>query len=146
MVSPRTALLTIKTVHTIVWSIFVAAIVGVPIAARFGSWGVVAVLVAVVSAECVVLAANRMRCPLTAIAERYTDDRRANFDIWLPEWLARHNKAIFGTMFVLGLIYTASQLVGCFGEAASVMPSEYRSAAWTPNSSGASSSPCSSVP
>jgi hypothetical protein len=49
--------------------------------------------------------------PLTAIAERYTDDRRANFDIWLPEWLARHNKSIFGTMFVLGLIYTASQLV-----------------------------------
>jgi len=110
-VSPRAALATIKTVHTVVWAIFVAAIVGVPLAARFESWGVVAVLVAVVSAECVVLVANRMRCPLTAIAERYTDDRRANFDIWLPEWLARHNKSIFGTMFVLGLIYTASQLV-----------------------------------
>jgi hypothetical protein len=90
---------------------FVAAIVGVPIAARFESWLVVAVLVGVVSAECIVLAANRMRCPLTAIAERYTDDRRPNFDIWLPEWLARHNKSIFGTMFVIGLIYTASRLL-----------------------------------
>jgi hypothetical protein len=110
-VSPRAALLTIKTVHTVVWSMFVAAIVGMPIAARLDRWVVVGVLVALVSAECLVLAANRMRCPLTAIAERYTDDRRANFDIWLPEWLARHNKSIFGTMFVIGLIYTATQLV-----------------------------------
>jgi len=94
-----------------VWAMFVAAIVGVPIAARFESWVVVAVLVGVVSAECVVLAANGMRCPLTAIAERYTDDRRPNFDIWLPEWLAQHNKSIFGTMFVIGLIYTASRLL-----------------------------------
>lgn len=109
--SPRVALLTIKTVHTIVWSIFVAAIVGVPIAARFESWRIVGVLVGLVSAECVVLALNGMRCPLTAIAERYTDDRRANFDIWLPEWLARHNKSIFGAMFAVDLVYAASRLV-----------------------------------
>ena len=109
--SPRVALLTIKTVHTVVWAIFVAAIVGLPIAARLEYWVVVAGLAALVSAECLVLVANGMRCPLTAIAERYTDDRRANFDIWLPEWLARHNKSIFGTMFVIGLLYTATQLV-----------------------------------
>jgi hypothetical protein len=30
-----------------------------------------------------------MRCPLTGIAARYTDDRRDNFDIYLPPWLAR---------------------------------------------------------
>ena len=110
-VSPRVALLTIKTVHTVVWAVFVAAIVGVPIAARFESWGVVGMLVGLVSAECVVLVVNGMRCPLTPIAERYTDDRRANFDIWLPEWLARYNKAIFGTLFVIGLLYTATRLV-----------------------------------
>jgi hypothetical protein len=29
----------------------------------------------------------------------------ANFDIYLPNWLARNNKAIFGTLFALnGLI------------------------------------------
>lgn len=109
--SPRVALLTIKTVHTVVWSIFVAAIVGMPIAARVESWTVAAALAGLVTAECVVLVTNGMRCPLTTIAERYTDDRRANFDIWLPEWLARHNKSIFGTMFVIGLLYTATQLV-----------------------------------
>ena len=33
------------------------------------------------------LVVNRWRCPLTSAAERYTTDRRANFDIYLPEWL-----------------------------------------------------------
>ena len=27
------------------------------------------------------------------------DDRSANFDIYLPLWLARHNKTIFGSVF-----------------------------------------------
>jgi hypothetical protein len=39
-----------------------------------------------------VLWLNGWRCPLTDVAARYTDDRRANFDIYLPEWLARYNE------------------------------------------------------
>ena len=35
------------------------------------------------------------------MAARYTDDRASNFDIYLPNWLASHNKAIFGTLFVV---------------------------------------------
>ena len=110
VISPRNALTAIKTVHTAVWSLFVAAIVAVPIAVWLEAWVTVAVLVGVVSAECIVLVANRMRCPLTDIAARYTEDRRANFDIFLPEWLARHNQAIFGTLFAVDLVYTAVQL------------------------------------
>ncbi len=52
--------------------------------------------------ECLVLAVNRLRCPLTDVAARYTDDRAENFDIYLPLWLARYNKHIFGTLFVAG--------------------------------------------
>ena len=48
-----------------------------------------------------VLAANRGQCPLTDWAARFTEDRAANFDIYLPDWLARNNKAIFGTLFVV---------------------------------------------
>ena len=51
--------------------------------------------------ETAVLAANRWQCPLTDIAARYTDDRRENFDIYLPLWLARYNKEIFGPLFLL---------------------------------------------
>ena len=50
-----------------------------------------------------VLALNRWTCPLTPVAARYTDDRSDNFDIFLPEWLARHNKTVFGALYIGGL-------------------------------------------
>lgn len=59
-------------------------------------------LTGIVLAETLVLALNGWQCPLTAMAARYTDDRRANFDIYLPLWLARYNKEIFGSIFVAG--------------------------------------------
>jgi len=62
--------------------------------------------------QVLILVFNRLRCPLTAIAARYTSDRRANFDIYLPEWLARHNKGIFGTFFVFGLLFTLARWMG----------------------------------
>jgi hypothetical protein len=56
-----------------------------------------------------VLILNRWRCPLTSVAARYTDDRRDNFDIYLPEWIARHNQLIFGTLYVAGIIFTLAR-------------------------------------
>jgi hypothetical protein len=55
----------------------------------------------------VVLAVNRWSCPLTPMAARFTDERRDNFDIYLPEWLARHNKSVFGVLYVAGILITA---------------------------------------
>jgi hypothetical protein len=57
--------------------------------------------------EVAVLAANKLRCPLTAIAARYTEDRQDNFDIYLPLFLARYNKQIFGSLFLAGLLFGA---------------------------------------
>ena len=34
-----------------------------------------------------------------------TDDRRANFDIYLPEWLARNNKPIFGALYAAAVLF-----------------------------------------
>jgi hypothetical protein len=36
------------------------------------------------------------------LAGRYTDERADDFDIYLPLWLARHNKTIFGVLLVAG--------------------------------------------
>jgi hypothetical protein len=47
-----------------------------------------------------------MRCPMTDVAARYTSDRRANFDIHLPLWLAQHNKTIFGALYAIGIVCT----------------------------------------
>jgi hypothetical protein len=60
--------------------------------------------------EVLILVFNSWRCPLTGVAARYTPDRRDNFDIYLPEWLARHNKGVFGTLFVLGLVFALAGL------------------------------------
>ena len=45
------------------------------------------------------------RRPLTGAARRYTRDRSDNFDIFLPEWLAKHNKLIFGSLFAIGELF-----------------------------------------
>jgi hypothetical protein len=40
---------------------------------------------------------------------RYTDDRHYNFDIYLPEWLAKHNKSIFGALYVTVIVFALVQ-------------------------------------
>ena len=104
---PSTPLAAVKLVHTAVWTFFVACILGIPAAAVAGRFDLVALLSAAVLVEIAVLAANRMRCPLTGVAARYTDERRDNFDIYLPLWLARHNKQVFGALFVAGELVAA---------------------------------------
>ena len=95
----------IKLLHSLVWAFFVASILGVWAAAAFHRLDLVLACVGIVTVEIVVLLLNGWACPLTAIAARYTGDRRANFDIYLPEWLARWNKEIFGVLFVGGVVF-----------------------------------------
>ncbi len=108
----RRPLIAIKTAHTVIWAFFVVAIIAMPISAHVGRFDWALALAGVVLLEVLVLGFNRMRCPLTGIAGRYTGDRRPNFDIYLPQWLARYNKGIFGSLFVLGLLYTAMRWMG----------------------------------
>jgi hypothetical protein len=104
--SARQALRAVKVVHTMAWAIFAGCIVTLPVAAYFKDFQLAAVLVAIVLVEVVVLVANKFRCPLTDVAARYTSDRSANFDIYLPLWIARYNKEIFGSLFVAGILFT----------------------------------------
>ena len=94
----------VKLLHTVVWAFFVASILAVPLAAWFNHYRVSLICGLVVACEVLVLVFNGWRCPLTNVAAQYTSDRRDNFDIYLPEWLARHNKAIFGALYVCGVI------------------------------------------
>lgn len=101
----RRKLLWIKGIHTLVWAVFASAIVAIPVATAMGQLRWAAWLSALVFVEVAVLAVNRMRCPLTDIAARYTADRADNFDIFLPLWLARHNKLIFGSLFMAAELF-----------------------------------------
>lgn len=100
------ALAMIKTVHTIAWALFVACILGIFYFAGRGRLLAAGLSIAAVMGEVAILAWNGMKCPLTAIAARYTDDREDNFDIYLPLRLARYNKEIFGSLYVAGIVYT----------------------------------------
>ena len=104
-----TALLTVKLAHSAAWAVFAGCIVALPVAAYLGKFTLALVLIGCVAVEIAVLALNQWACPLTAVAARYTSDRRDNFDIFLPAWLARYNKQVFGGLFAAGLLYTAIQ-------------------------------------
>jgi hypothetical protein len=106
------SLQTVKLVHTLVWALFAGCIIALPIAAWRNDLRAAMILIVIVALEVLVLVANRFRCPLTSIAARYTKDRKDNFDIYLPLWVARYNKQIFGSLYVAGIFYTLVQWKG----------------------------------
>ena len=91
----------IKLLHTLIWAFLAATILLLPVAGVLRRFRWAAILTVIVLLECAVLAANGGRCPLSDLAARYTHEGASNFDIYLPNWLASHNKTIFGTLFVL---------------------------------------------
>jgi hypothetical protein len=105
----------IKLLHTAVWAIMAASIMALPWAgwsghSRWAFW-----LSLLILGECLALGLNHGRCPLTDAAARYTDDRADNFDIYLPLWLARYNKHIFGLLFVVGEVVVLWRWARRFG-------------------------------
>jgi hypothetical protein len=103
-------LITIKILHTAIWAVLAGCIFALPILGILHWFRGAAGVSAIVLVECAVIAANRGRCPLTDWAARFTADRAANFDIYLPECLAQHNKLIFGSLFVIGELV----IIGCW--------------------------------
>ena len=92
----------IKLSHTLIWAFLAASILALPVAGVLRRFRWAAIITVIVLLECGVLAVNGGRCPLTDLATRFTIDRGANFDIHLPNWLAEHNKVVFGLLFVAG--------------------------------------------
>ena len=103
--SGAVALRAIKIVHTVAWAFFAGCILAIPALAWSHQFRGVGILAIIVLIEIAILVANGWRCPLTSVAARYTDDRADNFDIYLPLWLARYNKLIFGWLFAAALLF-----------------------------------------
>ena len=104
--NPGTMLRAVKIAHTAIWAFFVFAIGAIWVFAALGNFTAAACAIGIVMIEVVVLGFNQGRCPLGAVVERYTDDRAANFDIYLPAWLAGRTKPIFGPLFAGGVLFT----------------------------------------
>jgi hypothetical protein len=98
----------VKLLHTIIWAIMVAAIFSILYAGASGSVTTTTYIsMGLMAFEGLALLVGKGNCPLTPIARQYSASTKDNFDIYLPEWLASHNKAIFGALLAIGLVMLA---------------------------------------
>lgn len=95
----------IKLIHTLIWLFFVSVIFyilycGITNKISYLTW----IGIGLIVGEGIVLIIFKMSCPLTLLARRYSNSSKDNFDIFLPNWLAKHNKIIFTSIFIIGLL------------------------------------------
>lgn len=102
-------LVAIKVVHTAIWGFFVVCILALLVAGLLRRFDWALILTVLILIEFGALAVNRGRCPLTDVAARFTPDRHDAFDIYLPAWLAKWNKTLFGSLFLLGELFVVWQ-------------------------------------
>lgn len=105
-------LLFIKIIHTMIWLFFNVVIFYVLYAVitnKIDLW--VWICVGLVLVEGLVLLAFKMFCPLTVLARKYSNSTKANFDIFLPNWLAKHNKLIYTSIFGVSLVILIIRLL-----------------------------------
>lgn len=99
----------IKSFHTLIWIFFNVVIIKMAISISCNKidtlfW----ICTGLIIMEAAVLLIFKGICPLSIIARKYTDSAKPNFDIFLPEWLAKYNKIIYGSivLFLFGkLVY-----------------------------------------
>jgi hypothetical protein len=100
----------IKSIHTIIWVFFNVVIfymLYAVIAKKFDFrlW----VCYGLIVLECITLLVFKLKCPLTLVAQQYSNSTKNNFDIYLPNWLAKYNKIIYTIIVVAILIITVYQ-------------------------------------
>ena len=108
----RTKLQLLKLLHTLVWVFFNAVIFYMAFAVLTNRldwrlWTCYGLIVL----EGLVLLTFRLFCPLTIWARKYSASTAANFDIWLPNWLAKYNKQIYTSIVVVITVVLVVKLV-----------------------------------
>jgi hypothetical protein len=105
----QSKLILIKTIHTIVWIFFNLVLIYMAYEVIFNKIdNFIWIGIGLIVLEFIVLLFFKMMCPLTIVARKYSNSNKENFDIYLPNWLAKYNKKIYTTFFIiiiLGLIY-----------------------------------------
>lgn len=105
-------LVIVKAVHTLIWLFFNVVIGYMLYAAVSGTMGPGLWMgFCLVGAEGLILVLFRFHCPLTIIARKYTHSTKDNFDIYLPEWLARNTKKIYTALTVIIMLIVLFRLI-----------------------------------
>ena len=101
-----------KAIHSLIWVFFNGVIFYLYYAVitnRIDKW--VWICIGIILLEGAVLLIFKRSCPITLIARKYSDSTKDNFDIFLPNWIARYNKLIYTTLFAIALIILAFRLL-----------------------------------
>lgn len=109
---PNTKLIGIKVLHTVIWIFFNVVIFYLLYAVvtdQIDYW--VWIGLGCFLAEGIVLLIFKNYCPLTVWARKYSNSTRDNFDIYIPNWLARHNKLIYTSLLGFVILILIYQLV-----------------------------------
>jgi hypothetical protein len=105
-------LVTIKLIHTAIWVFFNVVIFYLLYAVlinKIDKW--IWIGLSLIFLEGVVLLIFKNICPVTLVARKYSSSDRDNFDIYLPEWLARYNKQVYSSIVVLIMIILLVRLL-----------------------------------
>lgn len=110
--NPATKLRLIKLLHTIIWVFFNVVIfymLYAVIVNRIDFW--LWICYGFILLEGIVLVLFKMFCPLTVWARKYSNSTRNNFDIYLPEWLAKYNKLIYTSIVGVSVVILIYRLI-----------------------------------
>ena len=102
----------IKGLHTLIWIFFNVVIfyfLYAVIANKIDKW--VWICIGLIALEGIILMIFKNICPVTLIAKNYSQSQKANFDIYLPEWLAKNNKLIYSVIVLIGVVVLIIQLI-----------------------------------
>lgn len=108
----ETKLTLIKITHTLIWLFFNFVIFYMFYAAVVNKLDVwLWIGYGIIFLEGIILVIFKSFCPVTVLARKYSNSTKDNFDIYLPNWLAKYNKLIYTLILVIVIIITAYQLL-----------------------------------
>ena len=105
-------LVLVKILHTIIWVFFNVVIFYLLYAVvidRIYKW--VWICISLIILEAITLIVFKDICPVTLIARKYSDSQKDNFDIYLPNWLAKYNKEIYTVIVLIAIVILIYRLM-----------------------------------
>jgi len=102
----------IKILHTLIWVFFNVVIFYLlysVLVNKIDRW--VWICLSLILLEGLVLLIFKAVCPITLVARKYSDSQKDNFDIYLPNWMAKYNKPIYTTLVIIAIIVLIYRLI-----------------------------------
>jgi hypothetical protein len=110
--SIQTKLTLIKIIHTAIWVFFnfvIFYMLYAAIANKLDLW--LWLGYGFIFLEGLTLLTFKSHCPLNLLARKYSNSTKDNFDIYLPNWLAKYTKLIYTTIVAIAFIITIYQVL-----------------------------------